>query len=436
MIVMDLKGNKLKDIPFKRSSIFIDTDLIRSVEKIIQSIYEEKDKAIVEYLKKFDDFEVDFDKNSFIVSENEIEEAIKTVNSDQNLKIIFENFLLMADRVKKFHEAQMEHFNLKGKWTTTTNGTVGQVIKPIESVCVYVPGGRAIYPSTLIMNTIPAKVAGVKKIYVSTPSKSGKISPIILALSQKLGIDSIYKLGGAVAVASFAFGTQTVPRADMIVGPGNKYFITAKKLLNGIIGIDMLPGPSEIVVIADHGSPHHIALDLLSQLEHDPDSNGYFISTDQNLMEEVKNNIILISKEAERKEILSNSLNNFFFILVSSIEEAFEVSNRIAPEHLEVVVKGVDINNIHNYVNNAGTVIIGETTPVVITDYIAGVNHVLPTGATARFSSPLGVYNFVKFYNIAQWNSSNLQKDIPIVSSLADYEGLEIHKLSVERRKI
>lgn len=431
MKIENIRGEVVDALPTRASEITLDKEVLRSVEEIIENVRKNGNKAVLEYLKRFDGFEGDDIK----VSEEEFEIARKEIESSSNLEAVVEGFLKAIERVKKFHETQFEMLKLYGKWTLETNGIVGQVAKPVESVCVYVPGGRAVYPSTLIMNTIPAKVAGVKNIFVSTPSKNGKVPSVILYLCEVMGVRDVFKVGGAVAVASFAFGTETIPKVDMIVGPGNKYYITAKKLLNGVIGIDMLPGPSEICVIADKGNPYYISLDLLSQLEHDPDSSGYFISTNQKLLDDVRGQMLSIMAEAERRNILEHSLDNFFFILVESLDEGFDVVNKIAPEHLEVIVEGVDINNIDRYVRNAGTVIIGEHTPVVLTDYIAGVNHVLPTGSSARFSSPLGVYNFIKFYNIAQWNEKQLKEDIPVVSKLARYEELEIHALSVEKRK-
>ncbi len=431
MEITNIEGKVLEKIKFKGAQIFSDKRLIKSVEKIIEDVMKNGDKALIKYARKFDKAPKNF---SIKVSEEEVKEAINLVQSSKYLMEITSNFLKMSERVYKFHKAQFENLNLNKKWYIQTNGTVGQVITPIERVCIYVPGGRAIYPSTLIMNAIPAKVAGVKSIYLSTPSSSGKVSPVIIYLSKELGIKDIYKVGGAAAVSAFAFGTESIPKVDMIVGPGNKYFITAKKILNGIIGIDMLPGPSEIAVIADHGNPYNIALDILSQLEHDPDSSGYLVSTDKNLIENVKDSIKLILKETNKSNSLLKSTNNILFIHTETIEEGFKVINDISPEHLEVIVNGITTENIDKFVKNAGTVLIGETTPVVLTDYIAGTNHVLPTGTTARFSSPLGVYNFVKFYNFAQWSKENLNTDREIVSKLSRYEGLEIHALSLEKR--
>lgn len=431
MVIKDINGEVLNTLPKKGTEILLDKEAIEVVEKIVREVMFRGDDALIEMAKKFDDAPENF---SLKVSEEEFKEAERIIENDEELKEIVNNFLVMAGRVEKFHRKQLRKLNLSGKWITKTTGKVGQVIVPVEKVCVYVPGGRAIYPSTLIMNTIPAKVAGVKEIFVATPSKKGKVSPVILYLCKKLGINEVFKVGGASAVASFAFGTQTIPKADMIVGPGNKYFILAKRLLSGIIGIDMLPGPSEIAVILDHGNSYHISLDVLSQLEHDPDSNGYVISTNELLLEDIREKTIETIKEAERREILSSSSKNLFFIKVDSIEEGFDIVNKIAPEHLEVIVEGISYKNIHKFVKNAGTVLIGEHTSTVLTDYIAGPNHVLPTGSTARFSSPLGVYNFVKFYNFAQWTKKELKKDKTIVSKLARYEGLEIHAQAVEKR--
>ncbi|MGC8964247.1 MAG: histidinol dehydrogenase [Brevinematia bacterium] len=431
MNIRDFKGNIYKTLPQASTNLLQDKKLISDVERIIEDVTTKKDKAVIEYSKNFDKIPDNFNIKA---SDEEIQKAKEEIENNKELKSIYEGFKVMAERVKKFHEEQLKQFNLQGKWLIKTNGSVGQVIKPIESVCVYVPGGRAIYPSTLIMNVIPAKVAGVKNIYVSTPSKEGKVSPIILALSSEFGVNGVYKVGGALAVASFAFGTESIPKVNMIVGPGNKYFITAKKILSGIIGIDIIPGPSEIAIIADNGNPYYLALDTLSQLEHDPDSLGFVISNNKKLLDEIEANIHNILKRASRKDILQSSTSNLFFIEVEDINEGFNLVNEIGPEHLEVIVEGVDIENIENFVYNAGTVLVGEYSSVTITDYLAGTNHVLPTSSTSKFYSPLGVYNFLKFYNIAKWTKEELEKDKNIISKLARYEGLEIHALAVEER--
>jgi histidinol dehydrogenase len=434
MKVKTIEGKVLDSVPLNKNELFLTKELVSEVEKIIEEVREFGDSKVIEFCKKFDGVGDDF---NIVVSEEEINKSIKEVESNNDLMKIADTFLKAAERIRKFHEEQLKYFNLSGKWVIEIgNGRkVGQVIKPVDSVMVYVPGGRAIYPSTLIMNLIPAKVAGVNKIFVSTPSQKGKVSPIILYLAKRLGANGIFKVGGAVSVASFAFGTQTIPKVDMIVGPGNKYFVLAKKLLSGIVGIDIIPGPSEIAILATYGNPKYFAYDLLSQLEHDPDSSAFMISTNSELLEKIQEEIIDIIPNTSRKNILDNSTKNLFFIEVSSIEEGFDIVNQIAPEHLEIVVDGIDINNIDNYVKHAGTVLIGLYSPVVITDYFAGTNHVLPTNSTAKFSSPLGVYNFVKMYNICEWEKNSLLEDMETVSELANYEGLEIHAKSILERK-
>ncbi len=433
MKIFDLEGKLLDGLSVKGAEIFDDEKVVEVVKNIIREIKSKGDEAIVELCKKFD---YATDNFSLKVSEEEFVEADNIVFSDSKLKEVVEGFYLAIDRVKKFHQKQKEVMNLGVSWFLDLEGrVVGQVMKPVESVVVYVPGGRAIYPSTLIMNAIPALVAGVKNIYISTPSYKDKVSPVILHLARYLGIRNVFKVGGVGAVAGFAFGTETLPRSDMIVGPGNKYFVTAKKMLSTLIGIDMIPGPSEIVVFANKGNPKYIALDVMSQLEHDPDSSSYFISTDEEFLNSVKEQVIEEMKNTFRKEILESSSKNLFFILVDSVNEGFDVVNSIAPEHLEIIIDGIDYSNISEYVKNAGTVLVGEFSPVVITDYISGANHVLPTGTTARFSSPLGVYNFIKMYNVAQWPQKQLLDDIPFVVKMADYEGLQIHSKSASVRK-
>ncbi len=434
MKVKTIEGKVLSSVSFSKNELLLTKELISEVEKIIEEVREYGDSKVIEFCKKFDGVGDDF---NIVVSEEEISESIEEVESSSDLMEIADIFLKAAERIKKFHEEQLKHFNLSGKWTIEIgNGRkVGQVVKPVDSVMVYVPGGRAIYPSTLIMNLIPAKVAGVNKTFVSTPSQKGKVSPIIIYLAKRLGADGIFKIGGAVSVASFTFGTQTIPKVDMIVGPGNKYFVLAKKLLSGLVGIDIIPGPSEIAIFATYGNPKYLAYDILSQLEHDPDSSAFMISTNGELLEKTREEIITILPSTSRKSILDNSMKNLFFIEVSSIEEGFDIVNQIAPEHLEVIVHGIDTSNIDKYVKHAGTVLIGLYSPVVITDYFAGTNHVLPTNSTARFSSPLGVYNFVKMYNICEWEKNSLLEDMETVSKLANYEGLEIHAKSILERK-
>jgi len=434
MKVKTIEGKVLSSVSFSKNELLLTKELISEVEKIIEEVREYGDSKVIEFCKKFDGVGDDF---NIVVSEEEISESIEEVESSSDLMEIADIFLKAAERIKKFHEEQLKHFNLSGKWIIEIgNGRkVGQVVKPVDSVMVYVPGGRAIYPSTLIMNLIPAKVAGVNKTFVSTPSQKGKVSPIIIYLAKRLGADGIFKIGGAVSVASFTFGTQTIPKVDMIVGPGNKYFVLAKKLLSGLVGIDIIPGPSEIAIFATYGNPKYLAYDILSQLEHDPDSSAFMISTNGELLEKTREEIITILPSTSRKSILDNSMKNLFFIEVSSIEEGFDIVNQIAPEHLEVIVHGIDTSNIDKYVKHAGTVLIGLYSPVVITDYFAGTNHVLPTNSTARFSSPLGVYNFVKMYNICEWEKNSLLEDMETVSKLANYEGLEIHAKSILERK-
>lgn len=433
MIIKDINGEILNGIPSSAASILLNKELFFQVETIIDDVRRFGDEKVIEFCKKFDGVGDDF---NLTVSEKEFEESEKEVESNRELMDIVNGFLLASERIRKFHEEQLRYFNLKGKWLINIEEgrSVGQVIKPVDSVMAYVPGGRAIYPSTFIMNVIPAKVAGVHKIFVSTPSQKGKVSPVILYLAKKLGVDGVFKIGGAVSVASFAFGTQTIPKVDMIVGPGNKYFILAKKLLDGIVGTDIIPGPSEVAVFATYGDPKYFAYDLLSQLEHDPDSSAFMISPDSKLLEQIKTEISCIVPNSNRKNIINSSIKNLLFIEVTSIEEGFDIINHIAPEHLEVVVESIDIDNIDKYIKHAGTVLIGPYSPVVITDYFAGTNHVLPTSSTARFSSPLGVYNFMKMYNVCQWDDRGLKEDMEIVSKLAIYEGLEMHSKSILER--
>lgn len=415
-IVNKLKGRKEE----------IRNDVNEIVEGILKDIKENGDNALIKYTKKFDGFMIN-DIKEIVATKEEIEEGAKNVG---------EQFLRILNRAKsqieEFHKNQIEK-----SWSIyKENGVImGQIIRPLERVAVYVPGGTAAYPSTVLMNIIPAKLAGVKEIVMVTPVKSdGKIPNAILAAAKICGIETIYKIGGAQAIGAVAYGTETIKKVDKIVGPGNIYVATAKKYCYGMVDIDMIAGPSEVLVIADEtASPKYIAADLMSQAEHDKLSSSILITTDKTITEKVNKEILLQIQKLNRKEIIEYSMENFgASIIVSNIDEAFEVSNEIAPEHLEIITK--DPFEKLPKVKNAGSIFLGENSPEPLGDYMSGTNHVLPTSGTAKFYSALGVYDFVKHSSFSYYPREILKTFKDDVIEFANYEGLDAHANSIRIR--
>lgn len=415
-IVNKLKGRKEE----------IRNDVNEIVEGILKDIKENGDNALIKYTKKFDGFMIN-DIKEIVASKEEIEDGAKNVG---------EQFLRILNRAKsqieEFHKNQIEK-----SWSIyKENGVImGQIIRPLERVAVYVPGGTAAYPSTVLMNIIPAKLAGVKEIVMVTPVKSdGKIPNAILAAAKICGIETIYKIGGAQAIGAVAYGTETIKKVDKIVGPGNIYVATAKKYCYGMVDIDMIAGPSEVLVIADEtANPKYIAADLMSQAEHDKLSSSILITTDKTITEKVNKEILLQIQKLNRKEIIEYSMENFgASIIVSNINEAFEVSNEIAPEHLEIITK--DPFEKLPKVKNAGSIFLGENSPEPLGDYMSGTNHVLPTSGTAKFYSALGVYDFVKHSSFSYYPREILKTFKDDVIEFANYEGLDAHANSIRIR--
>ncbi|MDR2940624.1 MAG: histidinol dehydrogenase, partial [Clostridiales bacterium] len=351
-----------------------------AVEEIINNVKISGDAALYEYTKKFDKVSVD----NFKVSSAEIGEAYKLV--DGQLKNIITE---AATRIKSFHEKQKQ----RSFFEPETNGELlGQVIRPIEKAGVYVPGGTAFYPSSVIMNVMPAKVAGVEKIVMVTPpGGNGKVNPLTIVAAIESGVTEIYKVGGAQAIAALAYGTESIPKVDKIVGPGNIFVALAKKMVYGVVGIDSIAGPSEILIIADSSAkPEYVAADLLSQAEHDALASAILITDSARLAKEVQEEVEKQASRLSRKGIIEESLKNYgAVIIVESIEEAIKFSNQIAPEHLEICIK--DPFSTLSKIKNAGAIFLGDYTPEPIGDYLAGPNHVLPTNGTARFFSALSV---------------------------------------------
>lgn len=397
-----------------------------AVMKIIDDINKRGNEALYEYCLKFDGYQIK-DEADLIVSEAEKEIALKQVDA---------NYLRILERTKEqiieFHKNQIDK-----SWSLfKKNGVImGQMVRPIERVALYVPGGTACYPSTVLMNALPAKLAGVKDLVIITPVKEdGKVNPIIIAAAKVCGIDTIYKFGGAQGIAAIAHGTQTIKKADKIVGPGNIYVATAKKLSYGLVDIDMVAGPSEVLVIADeNANSKYIAADLISQAEHDKLASAMLVTTSKSLVDQVNQELKRQIAYLSRKEIIEESLANYGgAIIVDNIDQAFEVSNYLAPEHLEVLVDN-PVNCLPK-IKNAGSIFLGEYSPEPLGDYMSGTNHVLPTGGTAKFYSALGVYDFVKYSSYSYYPKDVLATFKDDVMAFAKSEGLDGHANSIAVR--
>ncbi|MCD8158238.1 MAG: histidinol dehydrogenase [Clostridiales bacterium] len=396
-----------------------------TVNEILKNVKENGNKAVFEYTKKFDGFDVS--ETNFIVSQGEIKEAYSLVG-DKLISIMKK----AAERISAYHNKQ----KLNSWFEPTENGEIlGQLIRPLEKVGVYVPGGKAAYPSSVLMNIIPAKVAGVKKIVMTTPAgKDGKVPPNTLVAADIAGADIIFKVGGAQAIAALAYGTESVPAVDKIVGPGNIFVALAKRSVYGYVNIDSVAGPSEILVVADESAdPVFVSADLISQAEHDELASAILITTSEKLAEDVNEEIYKQTEKLERKDIILSSLNNYGgIVLVSDIEETCDLANKIAPEHLELSVK--EPFSLLRYIKNAGAIFMGHYSPEPLGDYMAGPNHVLPTGGTARFFSPLSIDDYIKKSSLISFSKDalfNLGED---TIGFAESEGLTGHANSVKVR--
>ena len=393
------------------------------VREIIDNVKAKGDKALIEYLEKFDGVKL----RQFKVSREEIEEAIGEVEPE------FLDILKEAEsNIRAFHEKQVR----QGFMMTNKSGVIlGQRVVPIEKVGIYVPGGTAAYPSTVLMDAVPAKIAGVSEIIMVTPpNKEGRVNPYILAAAKIAGVTSVYKIGGAQAVAALAFGTESVPKVDKIVGPGNAFVAEAKKQVFGQVGIDMIAGPSEVLVLADGKSnPKFVAADLLSQAEHDKNASCVLITESYTLAEKVREEIENQLKMLEREEIARASVeNNGKIIICRDLLQGIEIANRIAPEHMEVCVD--EPFNYLGLIKNAGSVFLGRYNAVPTGDYFAGPNHTLPTSGTARFYSPLSVEDFVKNIQYSYYTKEALREDYAKISYFAKKEGLTAHARAVDIR--
>ena len=419
----DTKKNLLEDLLKRSPNNYGQYET--SVKEILDKVKEEKDAAVFAYTAKFDGAELTAD--TIEVTEAEIEEAYAQVD-DTLLTVIRK----AKDNIESYHAKQRQNSWFDSK----PDGTIlGQKITPLHRVGVYVPGGKAVYPSSVLMNVMPAKVAGVDEIIMVTPpGKNGKVSPNTLVAAKEAGVDKIYKVGGAQAIAALAYGTESIPKVDKIVGPGNIYVALAKKAVYGHVSIDSIAGPSEILVVADEtANPRYVAADLLSQAEHDELASAILVTTSEKLAHEVSDQVDGFLKELSRADIISKSLDNYGYILLAdTMEDVIDVANEIASEHLEIQTKNPF--EVMTKIRNAGAIFIGEYASEPLGDYFAGPNHILPTNGTAKFFSPLSVDDFIKKSSIISYSREALQKVHKDIESFAKAEQLTAHANSIHVR--
>ena len=419
----DTKKNLLEDLLKRSPNNYGQYEA--SVKEILDKVKEEKDAAVFAYTAKFDGAELTAD--TIEVTEAEIEEAYAQVD-DTLLAVIRK----AKDNIESYHAKQRQNSWFDSK----PDGTIlGQKITPLHRVGVYVPGGKAVYPSSVLMNVMPAKVAGVDEIIMVTPpGKNGKVNPNTLVAAKEAGVDKIYKVGGAQAIAALAYGTESIPKVDKIVGPGNIYVALAKKAVYGHVSIDSIAGPSEILVVADEtANPRYVAADLLSQAEHDELASAILVTTSEKLAHEVSDQVDGFLKELSRAEIISKSLDNYGYILLAdTMEDVIDVANELASEHLEIQTKNPF--EVMTKIRNAGAIFIGEYASEPLGDYFAGPNHILPTNGTAKFFSPLSVDDFIKKSSIISYSREALQKVHKDIESFAKAEQLTAHANSIHVR--
>ncbi len=399
-------------------------EVAAAVKEVVERVRKEGDPAVLQYTEKFD--RVSLTLKDIRVSPDEIKDAYNRVEPKK-----VDALRLAAQNIRTFHEKQ----KLSSWVSQEADGVIlGQLARPIRSAGVYVPGGKACYPSSVLMNVIPAKVAGVEQLVMCSPVPGGNLNPYILIAADIAGVSEIYKIGGAQAVAAMAYGTATIPKVDKIVGPGNIYVATAKRYVFGQVDIDMIAGPSEILIIADQSAnPKFVASDLLSQAEHDELASSILITTSRDLADKVNAEMERQLANLSRKEIARKAVDRFgAIVLAGTLQEAAEVSNSIAPEHLELAVeKPFELLSL---IKNAGAIFLGHFTPESVGDYIAGPNHVLPTGGTARFFSPLSTDSFMKKSSLIFYTRDGLDKVGEAVMQIADVEGLEAHRNTIRVR--
>lgn len=400
-------------------------DVEKTVEEIIHTIRSKGDKALIDYSIKFDGVKAK-SMTDLMISQEELEKSFNDLSDKQKNAIT-----IAAERVKAYHMKQNQQ-----TWSyTEEDGTLlGQKITPLDRVGLYVPGGKAAYPSSVLMNAIPAKVAGVEELIMVVPTPSGITNKLVLAAAYISGVDMVITVGGAQAIAALAYGTESVPKVDKIVGPGNIYVATAKRAVFGQVGIDMIAGPSEILIICDGNTePDWIAMDLFSQAEHDEDAQSILLCPDKVFIDKVEKSIEKLLPSMDRKDIIQVALKDRGALIhTEDMDEAISISNRIAPEHLELSVENPE--SLLDSIKHAGAIFMGKYTCEALGDYCAGPNHVLPTSGTARFSSPLGVYDFQKKSSMIMASRESANTLGKIAATLADGEGLQAHALSAKYR--
>jgi histidinol dehydrogenase len=403
----------------------IDGDVAKIVSDILKDVKQRGNAAVMEYTNKFDRMSLS-DASEFELDQSQLQQALASISPEQRQALE-----ISAQRIRHYAERQkMESWSF-----TEDDGTVlGQSVNPMDRVGLYVPGGKAAYPSSVLMNAIPAKVAGVPELIMVVPTPDGETNTLVLAAAAVAGVDRIFTIGGAQAVAALAYGTETIPKVDIITGPGNTFVATAKRMVFGVVGIDMIAGPSEILVVCDGKTdPDWIAMDLFSQAEHDEEAQSILVCPDDDFIEQVKQSIERLLEEMPRKEIIKKSLENRAAIIsVADMGQAIEVANHIAPEHLELSVE--DAQDWAKKIRHAGAIFMGRYTAEALGDYCAGPNHVLPTSGTARFSSPLGVYDFQKRTSLIGCSAQGASELGKTASILAHGEGLTAHARSAEYR--
>ncbi|HET9527636.1 MAG TPA: histidinol dehydrogenase [Pyrinomonadaceae bacterium] len=418
----DVLDQMLKNLEAR--AVAFDPDLMRAVSSIIDDVRERGDEALIDYTTRFDNVTLE-------ASQLRIDEATLSASADKVDSRVLAALREAIKNVTTFHEKQVER-----SWEISPAGGVrlGQIISPLERVGLYVPGGTAAYPSSVVMNVVPAQVAGVERIVVATPPRTLSESPAVAAALRELNVTEIYAVGGAQAIAALAYGTETMPRVDKITGPGNKYVAAAKKLVFGVVGIDAIAGPSEVVIIADDTArADFIAADLLAQAEHGDDASSVLITNNQTLAAEVAHEVQQQVESLPRRDIATASLKNFgAIVVVNNLDDAGEITNRIAPEHLQLITG--DDDRAAARIRHAGAIFFGQHTPEAVGDYMAGPNHVLPTGRTARFSSALGVYDFVKRTSVLRYSPEAFAKVSDSIAVLAECEGLAGHARSATIR--
>ncbi len=424
LISKDFKKKFLKKLTKRRARY--PPSVLNLVEKIIKDVRAGGDKSILKYMEKFD--KVYLNQNDLMVRSEEIEEAYEKISKSQLHAI-----KKASSNIYKFHKVQKSKLEFEEQMDGIL---LGQIVRPIKSVGIYTPGGRNPYPSSVLMCAIPARVAGVKKIMSCTPPlEDGKVDPGILVASDLAGVNEIFRIGGAQAISAMAYGTETIPSVDKIVGPGNVYVTAAKLMVSCDVAIDLPAGPSEILIIADEkANPNYIASDMLAQAEHDPESLVILLTTSRKFVDKVISELEMQKKTLSRKKIVENSLgNNGFIVIIDDLKEATDLANEIAPEHLEIFTRNP--HRLLKEVENAGAIFLGEYSPVAIGDYAAGTNHVLPTGGWARIHSGLSILDFIKTMNVVECSSKGLKKLAESTIALAELERLDGHAKSIIARR-